>query len=489
MAIEIGIPRELLRDGLVLVDTPGMGGGLNSAHAAATLRALAGADAVVFTTDASQELSAAEVDLLRRASELCQHLALVVTKIDFYPEWRRILELDLHHLHRAGLQLPLYPISSPVRHTAVRIGDPSLYVESGFPYLAGFLRWAQTGVRTKKAVGAAAAAHGALMQVVSQVSTAHEAAADPEGRAQRMAEMSAAKERAEQLRSAGSRWQIALSDRIGDMSSAVDYDITARMRTTRQEVAAKLADTDPKGWLELEPWLYERTNTALAEHLRVIREQADAVADHVSARFGETAWEVRVHADASQMGLRGTVAGEHRGLAVSATARGPRTETMLGMARGGSVAVVATHAVGIVFSLALPVTIPIAAVMAGVLGRVTWRSTRTAQIRQLRVETERAVAVYLDEVEIRARRDSRDAVRRVQQHLREVFTDHATQLHTSATRNLEILTESFKAELRTDQQALARSAAELDRLKALTGRAGELVDQLLAAAADGRARG
>lgn len=478
-AIEIGIPRELLRDGLVLVDTPGMGGGLNSAHAAATLRALAGADAVVFVTDASQELSAAEVDLLKRASEVCRHLAVAVTKIDFYPEWRRILELNLQHLHRAELPVPLYPISAPVRHNAVRLGDRALYAESGFPVLAGFLRWAQSGIRLTAAAGAATTAHGALLQLISQATTAHEAAADPGGRVQRMAELNAAKVRADQLRSTGSRWQLALSDRIGDMSSAVDFDITTRMRATRREVAEKLADTDPKGWLELEPWLYERTNTALAEHLRVIRQQADEVADHVSARFGETAWEVRVHADASQMGLRGTVAGEQSGLAVAATGRKSNVEAMMGMARGGSVAVVATHAVGIVFALALPVTIPIAAVLAGVLGRVTWRSARKVQVRQLRAEVERTVGVYLDEVEIRARRDSRDAVRRVQQHLREVFTEHATQLHTSTARNLEVLTQSLRADLHTDQESLARSAAELERLEALAARAGALADQLL----------
>ena len=80
--VEIGVPRELLRDGLVLVDTPGMGGGLNSAHAAVTLRALAGADGVVFVTDASQELTAHELELVRRAAELCPRVAVALTKID-----------------------------------------------------------------------------------------------------------------------------------------------------------------------------------------------------------------------------------------------------------------------------------------------------------------------------------------------------------------------------------------------------------------------
>ena len=477
--VEIGLPRELLACGLVLVDTPGMGGGLHSAHAAATLRALTGADAVVFVTDASQELSAAELDLLRRTSDLCHTAAVALTKIDFYGEWRRIAALDRDHLREAGVDLPLFPLSAPLRHTAVRADDRRLVAESGFPHLAAFLRDAVDVVRRGAAAGAAAAAHSALSQLVAQVATAREAQADPERAPERLARWTEAKQRAEQLRSTAARWQLTLADRIGDMASAVDYDITARMRTVRRDAAARLADSEPRSWLDLEPWLYQRTNEALAEHLKLIRDEADLVADDVAGRFGEAAWELRVQADVGGIGLPGTVAGEETGLAAMAATRASRVELGMGMVRGGSVAVVATHAVGIIVGLSLPVTLPIAAVIAGVLGRVTWRSTRGAQLRQLRAEAERAVAGYLDEVEMRARRDSRDAVRRVQQHLREVFTEHAGQLAASTARNLEVLAQAVRDGAAEGAGRLDATGAELDRLRALADRAGSLVDELL----------
>src|SRR4051794_24165340 len=56
-SLEVTVPRELLRGGLVLVDTPGVGGGLTAAHAAVTLRALTAADVVLFVSDAGQEYS------------------------------------------------------------------------------------------------------------------------------------------------------------------------------------------------------------------------------------------------------------------------------------------------------------------------------------------------------------------------------------------------------------------------------------------------
>ena len=65
--VEVGIPSPALRDGLVLVDTPGVGG-LRSAYASATMTALAMAHAVVFVSDASQEYTRPELDFLAAAA-------------------------------------------------------------------------------------------------------------------------------------------------------------------------------------------------------------------------------------------------------------------------------------------------------------------------------------------------------------------------------------------------------------------------------------
>src|SRR5262249_20245003 len=79
--VEIAFPSPLLKQGLVVVDTPGMGG-LGAGHAAATLSFLPFADGLLFVSDASAELSAPEVDFLRRATELCPTVLFVQSKID-----------------------------------------------------------------------------------------------------------------------------------------------------------------------------------------------------------------------------------------------------------------------------------------------------------------------------------------------------------------------------------------------------------------------
>ena len=68
------------------------------------------------------------------------------------------------------------------------------------------------------------------------------------------------------------------------MVSDVDYDLTVRLRGVRRDVAERLATTAPgRGWVDLEPWIYQRTNEALADHLRLVRDEADRVADEVAA--------------------------------------------------------------------------------------------------------------------------------------------------------------------------------------------------------------
>src|SRR2546429_8625512 len=132
-AVEVELPRELLRGGLVLVDTPGIGGGFAAAAAAATMRAMSLADAVLMVSDASQEYTAAEVELLRRAAEICPRMLCVLTKIDFYPEWARIQEINRGHLRRAGLSTELMPVSSVLREVAVETGDQELNGEARVP--------------------------------------------------------------------------------------------------------------------------------------------------------------------------------------------------------------------------------------------------------------------------------------------------------------------------------------------------------------------
>jgi GTP-binding protein EngB required for normal cell division len=481
--VEMTVPRALLESGLVLVDTPGMGGGLASAHAGRTLRALAGADAVVFVTDASQEITAAELELLRRIVSISTRVVFALTKIDVYPEWRRIRDIDRAHLERAGLTIPILPMSSTLRHQGLRSGDRALIADSGYPQLAAFLRATSGGAAQRSRAAAAAAAHSALSQLVSLVATEREALAEPGRQREHVEAVRLAQRRAEELRGGGSRWIQLLNDRIGDLSSAVDFDLGTRLRAVRKEAVERLGSADPaREWVDLEPWLYERTNSALAEHLRVLRDQADEIADEVARRFGEEAWRLRAETDITRVTARDTSATSDVGLAALAASRASRVELGIAALRGGSTGAVLTNAAGLlVFGAVMPAVFPVAALLAGILARMTWRTARTAQLRGLRAEAERAIAIYLEEVDSRARRDTRDSVRRIHQHLRDVFSGHAAELQSSMQRNLEVLAQGVRDDQRSRDDRLKKVDAELERLRSLAARAEKMVDELLSA--------
>src|SRR6266487_1430344 len=149
------------------------------------------ADAVLFVTDASQELTRTEVDFLRRARDLCDTVVCVLTKIDFYPAWRTIRQLDERHLADAG-GVPLMAVSSSLRARAVKTNDTALNGESGFGELVSFVneRVAAGGAATVAAEAAAEVA-AVCQQMEMQFDAERAALADPEAAKRVIGELTA----------------------------------------------------------------------------------------------------------------------------------------------------------------------------------------------------------------------------------------------------------------------------------------------------------
>ena len=78
-AVRIGTPHPLLASGLVLVDTPGVGG-VFSAHTAATMAFLPSADAIVFVADFTQPILRSELEFLRLAAAAVRAVGTTTTR-------------------------------------------------------------------------------------------------------------------------------------------------------------------------------------------------------------------------------------------------------------------------------------------------------------------------------------------------------------------------------------------------------------------------
>ena len=135
-AVEIGLDHPLLRRGLILIDTPGVGG-LQATHTEITLAAMRRADALVFVTDASAELAEPQLAFLTTASERVDVVIVALTKTDAYRGWATILERNRSIVAQraAGLaEVSIVPVSS---HYHLRA---AILSESGNEQSAGTIR-------------------------------------------------------------------------------------------------------------------------------------------------------------------------------------------------------------------------------------------------------------------------------------------------------------------------------------------------------------
>jgi hypothetical protein len=114
-------PHPLLASGLVLVDTPGVGG-LEASHGQLTLAALRSADVLLFTFEAGAPLGRTELEFLDAATDRIENVVFVVTKIDAFRGWRTIMDDSRVLLQRHAPRFadaPMLGVSSKLRTAAL----------------------------------------------------------------------------------------------------------------------------------------------------------------------------------------------------------------------------------------------------------------------------------------------------------------------------------------------------------------------------------
>ena len=468
---EIGLPRQLLRTGLVLVDTPGVGG-LGSTHSAATIAALPSADAVLLVTDASQELTEPELEFLQMARDLCPTLACVVTKTDFHAEWRKIAELDRMHLASRDLAAPVLPTSATLRTTAATHTDRELNDESGYPALVSFL--VDTVVGDAAGVAARAVAQvvtGVADQLEARFEVERAALTDPATSADLVAELEATQQRTAELRGRAARWQQTLSDGISDLVADADHDLRARLRTVSTRIDDAIADIDPgEVWDELEQWLYRMVNGEVAASYALVTARAQELTGRVAEHFA--------HDEAGPVGEVGVDVPIDRLRDVApARAVDARTTSLathgLTALRGSYGGVMMTGIIGSMLGFGL--FNPVSLSFGVVLGRKAIRDERERALGQRRQQARQACRSYIDDVGFSVGKDARDSLRRMQRMLRDAFTEQAETLQRSTAEALSAVKSAVQADRDERARRLRDVDAELGRIRELRAAGERLV--------------
>jgi hypothetical protein len=464
---DVGIPRELLKTGLVLVDTPGVGG-LGSAHGAATMAALTGADSVLLVSDASQEYTKPELDFLAAALQLCPNVACVVTKTDLYPEWRRIVEIDRRHLSSANVYADILPVSSTLRLHAIRTQDKELNAESGYPELIGFLRnkvLAQADQLDRRS------ASSDVLSVCEQLTTTMQAelkARESPDEAQALiAQLEKAKAAAAELKSRASRWQLTLNDGVADLQSDIEYDLRDRLRRISREAETMADESDPaEVWDQFAGWVHQQVAAAASANFVWATQRARYLAQQVAEHFAQAG---QVALPDIQMAPTDAMAPKVAGLVMPEQEKfGVMGKGMAGL-RGGYMGALMF---GMLTSLAGMALINPLSIGAGVLmGGKSLRDEKKRHLQRRQAEAKMAVRKHIDDVQFQVGKDSRDMLRRMQRTLRDHFTTIAEELQTSINGAVHAAQAALQESAAERKKSINDLKAELERVAGLTARA------------------
>lgn len=471
---EVGLPRRVLAGGLELVDTPGVGG-LSSVHGAATMAMLPSADAVLLVSDASQEYTRPELEFLRQATMVCPNVACVLTKIDLYPEWRRIAELDRAHLASVNIDAELLSVSSTLRVESIRTQDADLDAESGFPALISYLREhvvGQADLLARRSTG-----HDVLF-VTDQLAgglraeqTAHQ---DPEAAQGMIKQLTEAQQRSAALKERSARWQHTLNDGVADLTADIDYDLNDRLREILRQTEEEVdRGGDPnKTWAQLSNWVEQEVASAVSANLLWATQRARWLATRVADHFSE-----------EQNRLLPTLRTEVADALGSVRAMQLRQGESFGIGqkglsglRGGYVGVLMFGMMPTLI-VGAPFFLPLAVGGGLLLGGKTIIDERRRIIARRQHEAKAAVRRYVDDVKFQASKEARDMLRRVQRDLRDHFTAQAEEMNRSLGDSLRAAEKAVKTSKADRERRLVEISSELERLEKLQQKIRTLLPQ------------
>ncbi|HEY3260710.1 MAG TPA: dynamin family protein [Pseudonocardiaceae bacterium] len=460
--VEVGIPRPLLAGGLVLVDTPGVGG-LSSVHGAATMATLPSADAVLLVSDASQEYTAPELELLRQAMAVCPNVACVLTKTDLYPDWRAIAELDRGHLARAGIDASLFTVSSTMRWQALLAGDTELNTESGYAALVRYLRKDVLGRVDELA--RRSTLHDVLAvtdQVASSLRAEQTAQQNPEAVQELIRELTAAEQRAAGLKERSARWQQTLNDGVADLNADIDYDLRDRMREILRDGEEALNGGDPtRTWDQFAAWAQQAAAAAASANSIWATQRARWLAQRVAEHFDEDHQHLlpalRIETPGALRSVRALTLKQSEKLGIG-------TRLLTG-ARGGYMGMIMFGVLGTMFGL--PLLHPIAIGAGLLMGRKAVGDERKRMVTKRQNDAKGALRRYIDDVTFHVGKDSRDMLRGLQRDLRDHFTAQAEQMKRSLQESLQAAERSVKATKSEREARLTEIRTELQRLEAV----------------------
>ncbi|AXT86573.1 Isoniazid-inducible protein iniA [Aeromicrobium sp. A1-2] len=452
--VEVAVPSPALAGGLVLVDTPGVGG-TSQAHSASTLTMLPGADAVLMLSDASQEYTDPELAFLKQSISLCPTVTCVLSKIDPHPHWRQIAEADRRHLSKAGLDLSLLPVSAAMHARAVHMNDAVMDAESGVPQLLDLLN---TQVVDRVIDQTSIAVGQQVLSVVDHLSLALESELqvlrNPSEGDGVVRSLRGAQASAKALSEKSATWQQTLNDGIQDLTADIEFDLRDRLRNVGREGELLIDDCDPgDAWEEVGAWLADSIAQAVGDNFVWAHQRSEWLSGAVAEHFAiEGAVDLPQFRLSDTDGVLNPIAGLER---IETGALSVPQKFLIGMRNSyGGVLMF-----GLLTSLAgLALINPISIAAGMVIGGYAYRQEAVQRLERRRNVAKVAVRRLIDEAVFQVGKESRDRLN----HTRRLLRDHFTVVAENLRRSLNVAIASAQAGADADPDGGIRRITELE---------------------------
>ncbi|MFD9946016.1 dynamin family protein [Nonomuraea sp. NPDC059023] len=484
--VTVETPAELLRDGLVLVDTPGIGG-VNNAHTDATYASLSRADAILYVGSSEETLSVNELAHVEKAFAACPVVVTAITKVESVFDQEHEVRVARRKIAAAtGLapeDLVVLPVSAHRRLRALQQGRPESPGESGLPELERQLRdrlAATCGARhLERALDLLDEVQAAAEAPVTNELAALEAGEELERIA---TELRQSRRRAEELLAGRAAWREALVASFDEAAAPVVERLAARNQAIRDRflghIHSRAVVDDAEG-------LINATTRALADALDTARADLLAAVDRTGE---ETAAATRLPIGV----LNAAVPGYQPRLDVSAIML--RQHAREGRLASVSSGVTVAGAVGTAIFTGAGALVPgigiaigaIAAIALGALGVMAGlQEHRHRVLTQVKLERSaqfsQAVLPMVERNAAKAEKDLAEAVEDCKALMLEHFDDVLRQTRDALDRSIERLAVLREASARDRKRRMAEltiTAGQYERVRGELAAARERVRRL-----------
>jgi hypothetical protein len=284
-----------------------------------------------------------------------------------------------------------------------------------------------------------------------------------------LAELEAARERANELRRRSSKWQITLSDGMSDLIADMDHDLRDRMRMIQRDAEDSIDDGDPGPvWDQVVEWLEQRVSAAISDTFVWTEERSRWLADEVADHFAdeETPLPVLRIADTGDLLDEVDLVPSLDPGAVSALQK-----MLIGM-RGSYGGVLM---IGLVTGLmGLSLINPFSLAAGVLIGGKAYRDDRESRLKRRQAEAKSLVRKQLDEVVFQVGKQLKDRLRLVQRAIRDHFTELADEKLRSLGDSAAAAQKAATVYSRDREQRVQQLRKQLAAVDALRTKAASL---------------